>query len=373
MASRSPEPSPGAGCYHDALLPVSCLASNQSRCPRARRAFFPAAFFLVLLALLGPAGCRRGASSKSAGEVGYVSVPQVTLRDRVAAVYAKVGIVKNGERVEILEKARNERYVRVRSPRGEVGWMESRYLAGPEVFRAFTQLATDNTGAPVQAQATIRHAANLHVEPSRDSEHLYLLDENAKVQLLKRQTAQKPLTPGPAATTPTPSGKPIPPPSMEDWWLLRDPQGRVGWVLARMVDEDVPLEVAQYAEGRRIVAFFVLNQVADGDKQVPQFLLLLTDPKDGLPFDFNQVRVFTWNPRKNRYETAYRQSRLFGLLPARVSQEDFGGREGKLPIFILRLQDSQGQVAEHKFKMNTVVVREVLAPGEQRPKSRRGK
>jgi SH3-like domain-containing protein len=351
---------------------VSCVASNQSSCPRARRSFFPAAgSLLVLVILLGPAGCRRGGSSKSASEVAYVSVPQVTLRDRVAAVYAKVGTVKNGERVEILEKARNERYVRVRSPRGEVGWMESRYLAGPEVFQAFSQLVTENAAAPVQAQATVRHPANMHVEPSRDSEHLYLLDEGSKVQLLKRQVAEKPLTPGPAAIAPTPGGKPLPPPSLEDWWLIRDAQGRVGWVLARMVDEDVPLEVAQYAEGRRIVAFFVLNRVTDGDKQVPQYLLLLTDPKDGLPFDFNQARVFSWNPRKQRYETAYRQGRLFGVLPARVGEEDFGGREGKLPVFILRLQDDQGQVAEHKFKMNGVMVRAVLAPGEEAPKARR--
>ncbi|HUK88213.1 MAG TPA: SH3 domain-containing protein [Terriglobales bacterium] len=352
---------------------MTCFASNQLRRVLGRRAPLPAALAcLVLLAVLGPAGCRRGSSTAS--EVGYVAVPQVTLRDRVAAVYAKVGVVKNGEKVEILEKARNERYVRVRSPRGEMGWMEARYLAGPEVFQALEQLAAANATVPVQAQATVRHPANVHVEPARDSEHLYLLDEGTKVQLLKRAVAEKPATSGPAAATPVPTpGKPVPPPSMEDWWLLRDPQGHVGWVLARMVDEDVPLEVAQYAEGRRIVAFFVLNRVPDGQKQVPQFLLLLTDPKDGLPFDFNQVRVFTWNPRKQRYETAYRQSRLYGLLPARVGEEDFGGREGKLPIFILRLQDNDGKVAEHKFKMNTVVVREVLAPGEQKPKSRRAK
>ncbi len=324
---------------------------------------------LALATLLGLGGCRRGASKTT--EVGYVAVPQVTLRDRVAAVYSKVGTVKNGERVEILERARNERYVRVRSPRGEVGWMESRYLAGPEVYQALARLATQNAVDPVQAQATVRHPANVHVEPSRDSEHLYLLEEGTTVQLLRRQVAQKPVVLGAAPATPVPGGKPIPPPSMEDWWLLRDPQGHVGWVLARMVDEDVPLEVAQYAEGRRIVAFFVLNKVTDGDKQVPQYLLLLTDPKDGLPFDFNQARVFTWNPRKQRYETAYRQSRLYGLLPARVGEEDFGGREGRLPIFLLHLQDQQGNVAEHKFKMNGVIVREVLAPGQEKPKSRK--
>lgn len=352
---------------------MTCASSNQLRARRRRAPVsvaIPCLLLLLLLGLLGLAGCRRGSPKSS--EVGYVAVPQVTLRDRVAAVYSKVGVVKNGERVEILEKARNERYVRVRSPRGEVGWMETRYLAGPEVFHALELLGARNAVDPVQAQATVRHPANVHVEPSRDSEHLYLLDEGTKVQLLKRAATEKPATPGPAAATPSPTpGKPVPPPSMEDWWLLRDPQGHVGWVLARMVDEDVPLEVAQYAEGRRIVAYFVLNQVNDGDKKVPQYLLLLTDPKDGLPFDFNQVRVFTWNPRKQRYETAYRQSRLYGLLPARVGEEDFGGREGKLPVFILRLQDEQGQVAERKFKMNSVIVREVLPPGAEKPKSRK--
>ena len=83
---------------------------------------------------------------------------------------------------------------------------------------------------------------------------------------------------------------------LEDWWLVRDSNQRVGWVLARMVDIDVPLDVAQYAEGQRIVAVFVLDQVQDKDKdkKVPEYLTAVTEPKDGLPFDFNQIRVFTW-------------------------------------------------------------------------------
>ena len=35
-----------------------------------------------------------------------------------------------------------------------------------------------------------------------------------------------------------------------------------------MVDLDVPLDVAQDAEGQRIVAFFVLDEVPDGEKKV---------------------------------------------------------------------------------------------------------
>ena len=74
---------------------------------------------------------------------------------------------------------------------------------------------------------------------------------------------------------------------MEDWYLVRNSLGQVGWVLMRMVDLDVPLDVAQYAEGQRIVGYFVLNTVQetiDGEqKQVPQYLVLLNQPKDGLP------------------------------------------------------------------------------------------
>ena len=146
---------------------------------------------------------------------------------------------------------------------------------------------------------------------------------------------------------------------MEDWWLVRDSEAHVGWVLGRMLDLDVPLEVAQYAEGQRIVACFELNRVTDGDKKVAQYLLLMNEPKDGMPFDFNQARVFTWNVRKHRYETAYRERKLNGVLPVTVSEEDFG-KEGKLPIFILRVKDDADNVLERKYKMNTPIVRRVL-------------
>ena len=84
---------------------------------------------------------------------------------------------------------------------------------------------------------------------------------------------------------------------MEDWWLVRDAQGQVGWLLSGRADVDVPDTVAQYAEGQRIVASFVLSEVTvpDADspgnvKKVPQFAVLMTEPKDGLPYDFNQLR-----------------------------------------------------------------------------------
>jgi SH3-like domain-containing protein len=306
---------------------------------------------LALAELVLLSACSRG--HRRVLEIDYVSAPQITLRDQLSQVYNKVGAAKNGERVEVLERER--RFARVRTQSGVEGWVEQRYLVGQQVYDAFQKLSQEEKDAPVEGTATTRNDTNLHDEPGRDTDHLYQLAQGAKVSVLKRATVEKTL-PGTAAR-PASSGKEATPP-MEDWWLVRDPEAHVGWVLGRLVDLDVPLEVAQYAEGQRITACFVLDEVNDGDKKVPQYLMLLSEAKDGLPFDYNQARVFTWNVRRHRYETAYRERNLNGVLPVSVSHEDFG-KEGDLPTFTLRVKDAGGNVVERKYKMNTPIVRRV--------------
>ena len=303
-------------------------------------------------------------------EVAYVSAPQAALRDQVAAIYNRVGNVKNGERVEVLEH--EKRFARVRTNSGIEGWIEQRYLVDQKTFDALQKLTEENQSDPVQAPGVLRNETNLHVTPGRDTEHLYQLASGAKVAILKRATAEKqPGAAPPPKLAQRPGAKALAGPVLEDWWLVRDDQGRVGWVLARMVDVDVPLDIAQYAEGQRFVAFFVLDQVSDHDKgvqkQIPQYLCVLTEPHDGLPYDFDQVRVFTWNARKHRYETAYREHGLAGILPVTITKENFE-KEGTLPVFILRVKDEAGSVRERKYKLNTPIVRRVLAPGEASPR-----
>ncbi len=297
-------------------------------------------------------------------EVNYVSAPQAALRDQVATIYNRVGTVKNGERVDVLEH--EKRFARVRTASGLEGWIEERYLVNQRTYDQIQKLTQENLSDPVQAPATLRNDTNLHVTPGRDTEHLYQLSAGAKVSVLKRATAEKQI--GVVV-----EGKPGEKEAglvLEDWWLVRDPQDRVGWVLARMVDEDVPLDIAEYAEGQRFVAFFVLDQVRDEskqgtDKNVPQYLCALTEPHDGEPFDFDQIRVFTWNVRKHRYETAYREHGLHGMLPVTVTTDNFD-KEGTLPVFIVRVKDDAGNVIERKYKLNTPIVRRVLAPGEEK-------
>lgn len=357
--------------------------------PHTNRIFLTLA--LLLLALLP--GCKR--KSLTQHEYMYVSAAETSLRDRVATMFNKVGSVNNGDRVEVLEKQR--RFLRVRTDKGQEGWIEERSLVPQDVYDGFQKLAQDNASTPVQGHGTTRAELNMHLTPNRDGDHLYQLKDGEKVDILRRATAPKTLpkptkpvsatakpaaqkktavtaSKKPAATTPPPAAAPAtastkpnePPPAppvMEDWYLVRTSSGHVGWVLLRMIDLDVPVDVAQYAEGQRIIAYFVLNTVDEDGKQVPQYLMLLNQPKDGLPWDYNQVRVFTRNRAKHRYETAYRE-RMEGVLPVTVAQENFD-KEGLLPVFIIRVKDDNGNVTERKYKLNTPIVRRVYAPGEE--------
>jgi uncharacterized protein YgiM (DUF1202 family) len=350
---------------------------------------------VITIVILTTAGCGGGASGSKA-EYAYIASPEAILRDRIATIYNKTGVLHNGERVQILEHLVNRRFVRVRSSRGEEGWIQERYLTSQQTFDQLQRLAEQFKNVPAQATAVARAQLNLHAVPGRKTEHLYQLNENDKVEVLQRETVDRNAA-APAATPsksmdknqkePEPDSgaedqgneKPNQPPVWEDWWLIRDSQKRIGWVLGRLLYVDVPIDIAQYAEGQRIVAFFILDAPVDGDKKVPEYLVLMSESKDGLPYDYDNIRVFTWNVRRHRYETAYRERNLVGLLPAALGTEDFGGKEGSLRTFTLRLKDQDGNLHEQKYKFNPPIVRLVLAPGQQAVKvhhkaeSRRGK
>jgi SH3-like domain-containing protein len=266
-------------------------------------------------------------------EMVYVIAKQTYIRDRVAAVSNRVALVTNGEGLEVVEHGR--RFVRVKTNKGEVGWIEDHMVINQSIYDQFVALQQQHAHDPVVATGVLRDDLNLHVKPGRDTEHFYLLPENDKLQLLIRASVPKPappqsLVPGahPAAKGAKTKKEPLPGEPdvpMEDWWLVRDSQDRVGWILARRLDVDVPDEIAGYSEGQKIVGAYLLTKVYDPDsslpdKMVPEYVSVTNAYKDGLPYDFNQVRVFTWNVKKHRYETAYRQRGLEGYLPVVVSQ-----------------------------------------------------
>jgi len=332
---------------------------------------------LFFLALLG--GCSRF-HQKLHRETVYVWTEKMYLRDRVAPVSNRVGEVVNGEELEVLEHGR--RFYQVKTNKNEIGWIPERAVIDRKTYDGFMQLAEQHRNDPVVAIGTLRDDIYLHVRPGRETDRFYLLPGNAKVQMLERASVPKSsgAGPAPAAThvAPQPSYGSVKTPVrmhtsmptmqrssmtmsgpkagadeanapeaqpvvMEDWWLVRDSQGRTGWILGNRVDVDVPDDVAQYAEGQRIVGAYVIAKVNDPDApgpnhEIPEYVTALEPPKAGLPYDFDQIRVFTWSLKHHRYETAFRIHPIEGYLPVRISAE--ASPTGPEPVFSFQISSS---------------------------------
>jgi len=178
-------------------------------------------------------------------------------------------------------------------------------------------------------------------------------------------------------------------PMMEDWWLVRDAKGRAGWVLSRMMDVDAPDALSRYAEGQRMVGAYVLAMVNDPEapqenKNIPEYVTVMSPYKAGLPYDFDQVRVFTWNPRMHRYETAFREKNIEGYLPVTIKMgTDPSGKSANamtpMPTFQYKVLSAAaaavipdpetgvivpGPTIVKSYRLEGNIVHRLLSPGE---------
>ena len=317
---------------------------------------------LAAVASAALVGCARF-QAKPSDQYVYVTAKQANLRDRVAAVSNRTGQVENGEKLKVLERGRHS--IRVQTPKGELGWIEEKMVATGEVTSAFDKLKDDHKDDTEVASAVVRDQVYMHIKPGRDTDRFFLLNEGDKLQLLRRATVEKATT-GPSAAraqhaipqapgsnaarkdaVPVVVAGVVVPPVLEDWWLVRDAAGHTGWVYARMMDVDAPDALTRYSEGQRFVGAYVLTTVHDdgapGDlKDIPVYVTVLGAYKAGLPYDFDQVRVFTWSLTHHRYETGFRQKNIEGYLPLKVSRLKDPGEKGalgpmELPAFTYKL------------------------------------
>ncbi len=178
------------------------------------------------------------------------------------------------------------------------------------------------------------------------------------------------------------------PVAMEDWWLVRDSAGHSGWLLARQLDVDVPDEVGEYAEGQRMVAAYPIAKVMDSGVEhvhkadkgktgkpvkdaeedaatVPvssehtEYVTVLSPPRGGLPYDFDQLRVFTWSLNHHRYETAYRLHGIHGYLPVKLASETVNGQS--FPTFSFAIASGPDVTVDPATGMTRPVAPRTLA------------
>ncbi len=277
------------------------------------------------------------------------------------------------------------------SPQGLEGWTDANLLLTPQQMDDLRKLAEAAAKLPSQGAATVFDALNMHAEASRQSPSFFQIPESGSVEVIghriaprfapalvtappvRKTTATKkskgkelkrtgptppmPKPPAPPADWPRmerpnatdlpgyrpPEAKPIP---LDDWSLVRNKEGKVGWVLSRMLTMSIPDEVAQYAEGHRITSYLPLGDVKDKDKGTTQHNWLWTTIGSGqFPYEFDSFRVFVWSLKRHRYETAYIERNVEGYYP--VETQDLPGQEEK--AFSLVLRDRDGQLYKRTY------------------------
>ena len=346
-------------------------------------------FLAAWLCVAMLSGCARLRSRPEAQYV-YVTAKQTFLRDRVAAVSNRTATVENGQRLQLLEHGRH--FYRVQTEKGEQGWIREDQVATQQVFDEFKALAETHRSDPSVASAVVQDEVNLHLRPGRATEVFYRLAEGDKLQLLERATLPKPVTAGaaPIKAVDTHGAESAPPIAMEDWWLARDARGRAGWLLSHYVEVDVPDALTPYAEGQRFVGAYVLTTVHDDgakqdNKDIPIYLTAMAAYTAGLPYDFDQVRVFTWNMKMHRYETAFREKNVEGYLPVSVKMDtDHYGKSATaqtpLPTFSYKVLAADagpvvpdpvtgmvtpGRTIEKTYRLEGNLVRRIAPPGSK--------
>lgn len=361
----------------------------------------------LIVATLSLAGCgSRDDRPKSIGYA-FVAQPDLKLRAELDAKAPVTATVQNGERVEIVRTFR--RFVRVRTKTGAEGWVHERQLMSSREIDKLDRASERLRKLPSQGSATVYATLNVHIEPHRQSPTFYQIREKTHVTVLghqlvprgpykpepllpppKPKAVKKPSRPSesPPIITPDPPGppedwleiskspsspEPEPEPeqtsvSGEDWSLVLVPDGRVGWVLSRMLAMAIPNEVAQYAEGARITSYFSLGKVLDGNVEKHNWLWTTIRARN-VSYEYDSFRIFIWSLRRHRYETAYIERNLEGYFPTRVQTVKVteGGRTVDVPGFTVITRDKDGQVYERKFAFQGYLVRELERTPSQIP------
>lgn len=312
----------------------------------------------------------------------YISERSVTLWSSVAQVREPIDTLHYGDRVDVMSR-RNDS-VKVRTVSGVVGWVDSRLLLEPALWQRSVKLLNSAKPMPVQARGRTKVQTNLRVEPGRTAPRLYQFGRGVPVEVVARAVADWVQVSDERESAHENDAQ-----KKEDWFLVRGlatrPPGEVsartsesntttqpgdqtipiaGWVVARFVELDLPDPVREGMASANVrpIAWFELNRVASPSGDKPQYLVAGTRSGEGQACDFTTLRVYTWNPKRTRYETAFIENNLCGQMPIRL---DKGPKDE--PQFSFR--QMEGAKEERLYRLTQTVVRRVREPGDLPRKS----
>ena len=315
--------------------------------------------------------------SKPVLETAYAGNHQVTIWSTTAQVREPMLTVNYGDRLDVLQRFEDQ--VKVRTTTGVTGWVNQKELLSEDLWDKAKDLTKDAAAMPVEARGHTRVLSNLHFEPGRDTPRLRQLAKQTPIVLLERRAADVPPAKGSAAAASAgDDDSSLAPPTTkkEDWWLVlakvQDEPPVAGWLLGQFVNLDVPQPLPDYASSAdmRVVAWFELNRVNDdAGNPRPQYLVVGTRGPEGQPCDFTMLRVYTWGNQRQRYETAFVDSRACGKLPIKVTPDP--GKSGELTFTYNDI--GAGAPLPRTYRMHQTMVRLVKQPGESASASKRSR
>jgi hypothetical protein len=358
----------------------------------------------VAAALFTLVACHSSPPRSSPIGEAYVGPATLNIRSDIPLQSKTVSTVKHGDRLEILRSRR--RFLRVRTSSGAEGWTDERQLLAAADMTSLKELAERAAKLPAQGVATAYGDLNVHTQPARQSPSFLQIKEKDKMEVLlhvatpRADAPRKPLiAPPPKKKSKAPEKKPakkekfpLPPmpkpPTLppdwldlsrpeppdeaapdddpepkpaaptDEWSLIRTGTGQSGWVLTRRLVMMIPDEVAQYAEGHRIVSYFPLGEIHDGDL-TKNIWLWTTTTDSSRPWDFDSFRVFIWSLRHHRYETGHIERNLKGYAPVLLKEVDFSTRSkaARYPGFSICMEKKDGQRYRREYALLANVIR----------------
>jgi uncharacterized protein YgiM (DUF1202 family) len=265
---------------------------------------------------------------------GTVVAKNASLRLKNSSTSRTLRVLDTGDKVDVLE--RQDNWYRVRYGTDIQGWMEESTVVTNETRSKIQQLVASSQNQESQNTAVMKQAANFRLEPGRNTAIIRKLEGGTKVEVLDRVTL-----PRPGMT------------SHDIWLKVRPSPTEVGWVLLGSLEFDIPADVSQYSEEYTYAAVKTVNRIQDPIAgQINWYVIGERKPSHDPNVDFEGIRVFTWNLKKHRYETAFRMKGLRGVYPLEV------GQNGPNPTFrVYELAEDGTTKMPHDYEMYGVIVR----------------